>query len=43
MCVKNFGPISIKISVVVWLKLNVEKSYSWITRSFKVLDLKFRF
>ena len=24
MCVKNLGPISIKISVIVWLKLSVE-------------------
>ena len=29
MCVKNLGPISIKISVIVWLKLSAEKSYSW--------------
>ena len=36
MCVKNFWPISIKISVVVWLKFSAEKSYSWITRSFRL-------
>ena len=40
---KNLGPISIKISVEVLLKLGAKKSYSWITRSFDILDLKFRF